>query len=286
MPLKTQDIPMMPSTLETIDMGFYNHINDNFNISVTTNEGWKKVPVIWVGAERAYQVKNDSRLRTTDGQIILPVITVEKTSMAKDPAFKGAVQADVLNLLKDPRSYRGGGLPIARGINQEKTRNFAQADQDRRWGANDNVERKFTKTNKKIVYNTVYMPIPTYLSVTYSVTLRTEYQQHMNTMLTPFITMTGQINAFSITQDGHRFEAFIQQDFSQSNNLANLGEDERMFMTKIDIKVLGYLMGEAKNNAEPKSIVRENIVEIKTIRERTIVGDEKPWETDNKKYRE
>jgi hypothetical protein len=277
---------MMPSTLETIDMGFYNHINDVFDISATTNEGWKKVPVIWVGAERAFQVKNDLRLRTTDGQIILPVITIEKTSMVKDPTFKGAVQADVLNLLKDPRAYRGGGLPVARSINQEKTRNFAQADQDRRWGGNDTVEKKFTKTNKKIVYNTVYMPIPTYLNITYSITLRTEYQQQMNNMLTPFITRTGQINSFSFTHDGHRFEAFIQQDFSQSNNLSNLGEEERMFMTKVDIKVLGYLMGEADNNAEPKSTVKENIVEIRTIRERTIVGDEKPWETDNKKYRQ
>ena len=59
-----------------------------------------------------------------------------------------------------------------------------------------------------------------------------------------------------------------------------------MFMSKVDIKVLGYLIGDGKNNPEPKSIVEENVVEIKTIRERTIVGDEKPWRTDNKKYRE
>ena len=196
-----------------------------------------------------FQVKNDYRLRTTDGQIILPVMTVERTSVAKDPAFKGGVQANVINEIANPRGYRGGGLPIARTINQEKTRNFANADQNRRSGANKD-------------------------------------QQQMNTMLTPFITRTGNINSFIFEENKHRFEAFIQQDFTQNNNLATMAMDERMFLTKIDIKVLGYLIGDGINNPEPQSIIHENIVEIKPIRERTIVGDEKPWRTDNKKYRE
>ncbi len=286
MPVKLQDVKIQPSTLETIDIGFYNCINEKFDIFSDTNDGWKKVPVVWLGAERAFQVKNDWRLRTSDGQIILPIITVERASVTKDPTFKGGVQANVFNNINTPRGYRGGGLPIARRINQEKTRNFANADQRRHLGADDDVAKQFTRENKKIVYETVYMPVPTYLNITYSITLRSEYQQQMNTMMTPFITRTGNINSFSFEQENHRFEAFIQQDFSQNNNLTNLGTDERMFMSKIDIKVLGYLIGDGKNNPEPKTIVEENIVEIKTIRERTIVGDEKPWKSDNKKYRE
>ena len=84
----------------------------------------------------------------------------------------------------------------------------------------------------------------------------------------------------------HRYEAFIQQDFAQTNNSSNLGEEERSFQTKVDIKVLGYLLGDGENEEVPKIIKKETIVELKLIRERTIVGDEKPWETDNKKYRD
>ena len=36
----------------------------------------------------------------------------------------------------------------------------------------------------------------------------------------------------------------------------------------------------------PKIIMKETVVEVKLIRERTIIGDEKPWETDDKKYRD
>ena len=114
--------------------------------------------------------------------------------------------------------------------------------------------------------------------MTYSITLRSEYQQQMNSMLAPFITRTGQINSFVFTKDNHRYEAFIQQDFTQNNNLANLAEEERMFSSKIDVKVLGYLMGDGDNDATPKIVVKETIVEVKLIRERSIVGDKKAVE--------
>ena len=246
------------------------------------------MPVIWVGAERSFQIKNDKDIRTTDGQLILPLITIERTSISKDPSFKGAVQANIIPFLKDPRGYRQLGLPIARRVMQEKTRNFANADQARKSGPidNPNVSPKFQKINHKIVYETTYMPIPTYIKIMYTITLRTEYQQQMNTMLTPFITNTGQINSFIFQKNLHRYEAFIEQDFTQNNNIANLATEERAFGSKVQIKVLGYLNGATENYASPIHAKAETIAEIKLIRERTIVGDEKPWRTDNKKYRE
>jgi hypothetical protein len=71
-----------------------------------------------------------------------------------------------------------------------------------------------------------------------------------------------------------------------TNNTANLGEDERMFQTKIDLKVLGYLLGDGINEEAPKITTRETIVEVKLIRERTIVGDSKPWESDDDSFRD
>jgi len=288
MPREIQEPQIMPSTIETIDTGIYNYLNEQFNISTETNDGWKKVPVLWLSSERAFQVKNDKNLRDSAGRLVLPLITIERTSMTKDPAFKGAVQANIMPEIFGPRGYRGGGLPIARRIKQDKTRERADADQKRTHGPIDapSVGRAFTKSNRKIVYEEILMPVPTYVAVTYSINLRAEYQQQMNTMMTPFITRTGQINSFVFTENNHRFEAFIQQDLSQNNNLSNMGEDERTFMTKIDIKVLGYLIGDGKNNSQPVSVKKETIVEIKPIRERVILGDKKPWVSDNDDYRQ
>jgi hypothetical protein len=92
-------------------------------------------------------------------------------------------------------------------------------------------------------------------------------------MLTPFLVKTGQINNFFIQADGHKFEGFLPQDFAQNNNVATLGDDERLFETQIEIRILGYLVGAGKNEERPKITVRENAVEIKLPRERVIFGD-------------
>ena len=107
------------------------------------------------------------------------------------------------------------------------------------------------------------IPMPVYLEITYSLFLRTEYQQQMNEIVTPFITRTGGVNYFVFKKDGHSYEAFIQQDFTQDNNVASLEAEERKYQTKIDIKVLGYIIGEDKNQEQPKIVVRENALDYK-----------------------
>jgi hypothetical protein len=61
-----------------------------------------------------------------------------------------------------------------------------------------------------------------------------------------------------------------------------MGEEERMYQTSIDIKVLGYLIGSGPNQKTPQIVERENAVKIKLPRERVILGDTPPWE--NGKY--
>lgn len=253
-----------PSTLETIDTAMFEHINEALNIYATTNKGWKKVPVIWLSAERAYQIKNNKDLRDLSGSFILPAITVNRTSVVKDPTRKGIFFGHVPPV----DDKQGGSITIARRIKQDKTQNFANADSYRK-----NKQKTFPRKNKKVVYQSVSIPMPVYVDINYTITLRTEYQQQMNEMVTPFITKTGGINYFVLKKDEHRFESFIQEGFEQENNTSTLDADERMYQTTIDIKVLGYLIGEDKNQEQPKIIVRENAVEVKMPREHVILGD-------------
>ena len=92
------------------------------------------------------------------------------------------------------------------------------------------------------------------------------------------------MNSFLFSSDGHRYEAFIEQEFSENKNTTNLGEEERMFETKISIKVLGHLMGEGINREKPKITIRENVVKVRISRERVVVGDKLPWKKKNNDY--
>ena len=280
MPSDTREIFYQASTIETIDTGLYEWMDESLNLHTSTNKGIYKVPVLWLGTERVFQVKNDQRIRDKVGKLILPLVTIDRSSMTKDPNFKGVFQAHLF----EQADYRGGAAAAAAMINKEKTRNFQ-----------NNIKNKETlgkqqtgvqDSNSEIVYDTFNTPIPVYVGITYTVTLRTEYQQQMNDLVQPFITSTGQINSFIFDKDGHRYEAFIQQDFSMSNNTTSLGEDERMFETKIDIKVQGYLIGEGYNRDRPELSRRENRAKIRFTKETTMVGAKIPWKTKDNDYKD
>ena len=278
--MANKEITLQPSTIETIDQAMYDLINNTLSLHTTTNAGWKKVPVLWISPERSFHVKK-KEIRDKVGKLKLPIISIERTSFSKDPNFKGAWQANIFTDKSGPRGYKKHSRRVAKRISEEKTRDFASADSKEKTGDNH-----FPTDNRKIVYEEIYTPIPVWVTVNYSITLRTEYQQQMNDLMTPFVTRTGNINSLLIDNSGHQYEAFIQQELAQSNNMSNLGEEERTFQTKVDIKVLGYLLGDGANEEAPKIITKETTVEIKLVRERVIIGDEKPWKTDNKKYRE
>jgi len=269
----TKEITLMPSTIETIDMAIYRWLDEKMNIFATTNTGWKKVPTIWVLPERAYQVKDKKDLRDKSGVFELPVITLDRTGLEKNKEFKGVAWSHIPNV----NDAKGGAITVARTIRQDKTSNFANRDSNNR--TEGSINSKFN--NKKIVYETMTMPMPTYIVAKYELGIKSEYQQQMNEILSPFITATGQINNFFIENEGHKFEGFLDGDYSLSNNVKDLGEEERKYETTINIRVLGYLLGAGDNEKYPKITIRENAVEFKMPRERVILGEARPWE--NKK---
>ncbi|MHA1904665.1 MAG: hypothetical protein ACW977_11930 [Candidatus Thorarchaeota archaeon] len=275
--LKLSEIGMLASSIEDIDASVLDWLKEDLELSATTNEGWKSVPIFWQTPERAFQVKNNKDLRDDNGSIILPVISVERTGITKDPTRKGGFQA---HLYSEDKNGRTGRMILAKQIVQDKTRNFAVANNIRsnNYTSGDN-QQYYPRVNKKIVVKTLSIPIPVYINVDYKITLKTEYQQQMNELLTPFMTRTGQINSFVLRRNGHLYEVFIEQGFTHNNNVATLGEDLRMFTSEITFKVLGYLIGEGENDDRPIVRIDENIVEISYPRESTMKKDENGFYT-------
>jgi hypothetical protein len=265
-----QEIGMLGSRIEDIDYAMMSWIKEDLDLTTLTNEGYKRVPVLWQTPERAFQIKNNRDLRdpnnNNSGAIVLPVITVERTAITKDPTRKGGYQAQIFS---NKRNGRVGRMTIAKRIKQDKTRNFAVVGNTRTNTSGDR-QKFFPRVNKKVVIETLSIPIPIYVNLDYKITVKTEYQQQMNDLTQPFMTRTGQINSFVMRRNGHLYEAFIDQGFAQSNNVANLGEDERQFTSEVSIKVLGYLIGEGNSEDRPIVTKEESIVEITYPRETVV----------------
>jgi len=272
-----QEQLLTPSTLETIDTAMFRHLNERFKLSTTTNEGFKKAPLLWLSAERSHQIKNNPEIRDDKSDLIYPLMIISRETVEKDPNFKGSFQAQIFDgpgqVPNDPRRVN---VPLARRIMQKKTSEFANADAARKYGPDRTVgsgDPNRKRKNSKVVYQTIYGPLPTYVRVNYKLRIVTDHLQQMNDLTTPLLTRTGQINTFFIEAAGHRYEVFIDGNFSYGNNFNDLGEQLRTFVTDINFRVLGYLMGEGPNDEQPKFSIVENAVEVKIPRDRVIVGD-------------
>ena len=156
------NVPMVASTLENIDTAMFRFVDENLNAQVKTNKGIEKVKVLWLGSERSFQIKNNKELRDGVGKLRLPIITVSRTSVSKDDAFKGSVQSEELD---------GDRIQIKRIIKQDKTQNFKNADRKRETGDDTGPT-----TSKKVVYETISIPRPVYVSCTFEIFIRTEYE--------------------------------------------------------------------------------------------------------------
>ena len=271
-----QEIELMPSNLETIDYAIYDYLNERLDLSTTTNDGFKKVPIIWASSERSYQIKANKELRDPEETLIFPVITLERKSVSKDIGKRAIPYANV----RPVDDARGGTITVARRINQKKTAEFQNA-LSRRKVDNGNVagigngQSTFpTIVNKKTVYETITMPLPVWVSVIYEISLRTEYQTQMNDLVTPLLRQGG-LNTMPrrIERDGHKFEVFVEGSFVNNANSDGLQMELRNYETIITVDVLGYLMDDGPNGERPKVVIRENAVEVKIPRERVIFGD-------------
>jgi hypothetical protein len=271
--MSLKEIGMLESTIEDIDYAITSWLKKDIQPSTITNEGRKNVEVLWQVPERAYQIKNDKQLRDDSGALKLPLVSLQRTGITKDPSRKGSYQA---HKYSDKHNGRSGRMTLARRIVQDKTRNFAVAS-GTRTNTGAALQRNFPRVNKKIVIQTLSIPIPVYVNIDYKISIKSEYQQQMNDLLAPFITRTGQINSFVMRRNGHMYEAFIDQTFTSTDNVATLNEDIRMFSSEINIKVLGYLIGEGKSDNRKIVRIDENVVEITFPRETVPLPGEKDF---------
>ena len=256
-----QKIYFEPSTIENIDRSVLNFIK-KLNLFTETNEGFREVPVMWGTSERSFLSKKDENVRDDQGMLKLPLISVRRTGFSKNLGSKGAFQGFV----PEHSDEQGGSLVVSRKINHEKTNNFAKADAKKETG-----QESYPRKNNKIVYQTVTAPMPVNVELTYEIVLRTEYQQQMNDILLPFVTKPGTINYVRLESEGHKYEGFLQDQFASRDNLSDYTNSERKFETSINLRVVGYLVGQGKNREKPHFAVRENAVEVKIPRESVVV---------------
>jgi len=282
-PGRIEEQVFMPSTLENIDFAVYDFFQ-NLNISTNSNEGFRTVPISWVGIERAFNRKDrnwtddETFIMKSDdlGSVIYPTITIERKGLTKDRVKRGKVYSPLDRL----REIGQSDLVIARRIAQNDTNKFAVADAYRQ-SKNANGVEGAKRTNKKVVYETITIPAPCYMEMNYEIECFTEYQQQMNDIVAYLIDATNASNYIVVNRNGHSYEGFVDSDYAADNTISSLNEDERTFKMTVNLRVLGYIHGAGPNETLPKITKTQNAVEFKMGRERVVFEVPNPTNKDS-----
>tara|TARA_A100001515_G_scaffold74569_1_gene59267 strand:+ start:2250 stop:3131 length:882 start_codon:yes stop_codon:yes gene_type:complete len=276
---------LAPSSIEDIDFAVYKYVDERLNISVDTNEGWQKVPVIYSLPERAYQIKNNPDLRPNGRTLKYPLISIHKVSAVQNPANKGIYGVNIPPFF----DYydRGGAIPITRVVEQESTAKFANANAIRKSDGGQNINRQtFPGVNKNVVYETLFIPFPTFVEMTYTIDIVTEYQTQMNQILSKFHTHTGDPSVFSVEHENNSYEAFLDSNYNINFKADGLDVTERIFTAALSLKVLGYLVGDKDNQNTPIKVKRQSAAKVRFSRERSMLDEEPDFNANRKdKYR-
>jgi hypothetical protein len=268
-----------PSTIEDIDRALFNYVNDDVNVFCNTNEGFRKVPVLFASPERAFSIKDDPELRKNGRTLEYPLISIVRGQMINNPSNKGKYGVYIPPYFGFYK--RGGAIPIARRVNQEKSRDRANASAEKIF-----KQDTFPFNNERVVYDTLYVPMPTYVEVVYEIKMVAEFQQQMNEIISAFMGRFSTPVAFKVEHEGNVYEAFGDETFTNESNNSGLNTDERIFKSTTTITVLGYILGADKNEDVPAVIVRESAAEVTIGRERAVLGDEPEFHAGRKdKYR-
>ena len=163
------------SNIEAVDFATYEWLDGFMNIHCDTNEGFKKVPVIWTSAERAFQIKNNKELRDERGALIYPQITIERTSVNKSNDAKGAFYNSIPDIAS---TYY-----VERTVNHLKTKEFANSNSRKRYFENNQYTKNVVNKNSNIVYTVKTVLRPIYIEFSYKIVLMTQYLQQMNQMI-------------------------------------------------------------------------------------------------------
>lgn len=249
------DIPddfNIPScTIADVDYALFSLFDKELNLNVkeSTTGKHKKLPVIFSSGERWALIKNNKLLRDRAGAIILPIITVQRSSISQttDDIVGRGINQNVGQLVvykrlsKDDSRYQNL-------LNKQDIPN-QQTSQSERIQVKNSIKNYMggllSKDLNNNIYEVITIPTPQFYTIKYTVTIWTQYLQQLNDVLEQLMAAYLPVSSrtFKITtKKGYWFLAKIQEDFKDETNFADMSDNERIVKSSFEIIVPAYFI--------------------------------------------
>lgn len=291
------DYTVPPVGLVDVDKSLFDLFDREIPFAVADENGdLKKVPVVFAAGEKWALQKRRRALRDRNGTLILPLITVVRTTVQQsadsDLTGRGINQQTgelVIHRRLDnsDRAYQGliNRLLIKHQTNAAVDPTVADAGQLttlRPIGdmADDPTVQQgglLVPNRRNNVYETIVVPSPQFFTATYDVTVWAQYTSHMNQLLEQLVSsFLPQGNAWRLdTEKGYWFVAYVDENtYTSDSNTDDYAQTERVIKYKFVVRVPGYVLASKAPGAPVpiKRYVSSPIVSFQTTVD--VTGDD------------
>ena len=281
-----EDFKIPPAGIEQIDRAVFELFDNRLSFEVKVKDQLEKVPVVFSTGERFALTRRDSPIRDKNNTLILPIISIHRTSIDHTPSQGGYgtpisyrdQQSYVVRKKLDHRDRDYQKIINKMGIRNQKNvasrNNFSSNNNfpgniaspgsvaSRRQGRNlsflDDPKGNFLRKDiGNNIFEIITVPYPTFATMNFQVTFWTQYMQQMNQMIeTMFSQFDGQDHGFAIkSKSGYEYVAYIKSPLNNADNFSDFSQDERIIKYSFDVTVPGYFI--ANNNPGTPSPFRK-----------------------------
>ena len=235
--------------IEDVDRAVFDLFDSVLPMSLDVNGEVQKIPVIYATGERAVLLSKKKPLRDNQGALILPLISIVRTSIEQDPDGYGLSPNTSEIVIK--KKISRSNAEYKRSLNENNLYNqdyvMSGSVSGNRFSIRDHASTdgsaSLSKSSKNI-YEVYTMPAPRFFQCNYEITFWVHFQQQINNIyeiiMSSYLTPARQ---FMIDSDkGYSFTSIFEKSFSLDNNFADFTESERLVKSSINMKVNGYVI--------------------------------------------
>lgn len=250
--------------LEDVDKAFFRMFKDELAFQVSNDSSHQqKVPVVFAVGEKWSMLKSGRALRDKDGTLILPLITMYRSSVEKgtEDVVRGMNQhvgSFTVKRRLSPldRAYQNllnkSGIPNAEDISGHSDVSLLTPLETERNNTLENAEHSITKNGGLLmpsldrnVWETIVIPTPQFYTAVYQITFWTQYTSHMNQMIERLMASylpTGNRTLQLVTDKGYYFVAYVDETASPEDNYTDTTGTETIRKCKLTVRVPAYLV--------------------------------------------
>ena len=210
-------------TLKDIDTSILSHIKNVMKPKIKEANESIDVTVMYGNEERWKAARKRGVLRDKQGALILPLIMLKRTDIAKNTLSGQSFEHDV----------KGENIQVVR---------------NNQWSKKNRYDRFSVLTGQHPQYETIVTGMPNFTDITYEFVLWTNFIEQMNPLVEMFID---QSNTYWGDSERYKFNSVIDSvtDASEINQ-----NGERFIKSTFELKVSSYLLTEDINSVVTNKI--------------------------------